>query len=307
MTPYDYPDVSLASVTPITEERLAELLAGQGVAVRQVRGRWWREHARGFLEPVHRLAELSAPEARRPGLCWGYRAALTGDAIDRANAVLPMHLIANVAAHDEAVLPSDARKYHRRQTRRGIRIVHATDLRVFREQGYELMLEWRRRIARRGGAPTREAFMTGLERRTADNGWLNLAALHGDRLLGFSHCYVVDGVAYLEILMVGPDGIAIGLPSRLDFEVIQVLRRTGAASRATSGVHQPEMPGLTAFKARHGFPVVGVPSRFWMAPPLDLWMRLRRPLTYYRLTGRQIERAIAWAHRDPLQPPFEDA
>jgi hypothetical protein len=305
MTAYDYPDVSVARVMPITEERLAELLADEGVTVRKAHGRWWRQHTRGFFEPAHRLAPMSASEARRPGWCWGYRATLRTADARTANAVLPVHLVADVASHDESALPSDARKDHRRQARQGIRIVQATDHRLFREQGYELLLEWRERIARRGRAPSRDRFLAALESRTLENGWLNLAALDGDRLLGSGHSQVVDGTAYLEIQVVGTEGIKIGIAGRLDFEAIQVYRRTGTASRATSGVHQPEMPGLAAFKARHGFPVVGVPSRLWMAPPFDLVVRWRRPLTYYRLSGRHIERAIAWAHRDPDQPPFE--
>jgi hypothetical protein len=274
------------------------------VLVRPPHGRWWREHARGFFEPVHRLAALSVAEARRPGRCWGYRAALRAADVGAASAILPVHLVADIGSHDESALPSDARKDHRRQARQGIRIVQATDQRLFHDQAFELMLEWWPRIARRGHPPGRDRFLAALELRTTENGWLNLAALDGDRLLGFSHSQVVDGTAYLEVQVVGSEGLAMGIAGRLDFEAIQVYRRTGTAHQATSGVHQPEMPGLAAFKTRHGFPVVGVPSRFWMAPPMDLFVRWRRPLTYYRLTGRDIERAIAWAHRDPLQPPF---
>jgi hypothetical protein len=303
---YDYPDASDAEIAPLTEERLARLLADEGETVRQANGRWWREYSRGFYEPVHRLAPLSRAEARRPGVCWGYRATLRPEDAGAANAVLPVHLSTDLASHDESVLPSDSRKDFRRQARLGIRIVQATDLAVLRDQAYEVLTDWWGRMPRRGKAPTQERFLSDLEARTIEDGWLNLAALEGDTLLGFSHSRVVDGIAYLEIQMVSREALAIGLSSRLDFEAIQVYRRTGAASIATSGIHQPEMPGLAAYKIRQGFPVIGVPSRFWMAPPLDLLVRRRRPLTYYRLSGRAIDRAIAWAHEDPAQPRFDD-
>ncbi len=292
MSRYDYPDVSVASVRPVTEEQLAAQLTRDGETVRLAHGRYWREYSGGFFEPVHRMARLSAGEARRPGLCWGFRATLDEAAATAANASLPMHLIVDIAAHDASVLPRDARYNRNKQARQGVRIVQAIDLQVIRDQGYEVMLDWWQRIPRRGAIHTRERYLAELGRRVPADGWLTLAALDGDRLLGFQQSQVVDDTAYMETNTVTAMGLDLGLSGRLDFEATQVFRRNGSIVRATSGVYQPEMPRLAAFKVRHGFPVVRVPSRFWMLKPMELVVRARRPLTYYRLTGRGIDRAV---------------
>ena len=155
MSRYDYPDASLATIAPLTEEQLAGQRARAGDKVRFAHGRYWREFGSGFWEALHWLARMTEGEARRPGPCWGYRATLDDAAADGANASLPLHLIVDIAAHDESALPRDARYDLRRLARRGVRIVQLTDMRLFGDQGYEVMLDWRRRVGLAGPTPTR--------------------------------------------------------------------------------------------------------------------------------------------------------
>jgi len=289
MSRYDYPDASLATIAPLTEEQLAGQRARAGDKVRFAHGRYWREFGSGFWEALHWLARMTEGEARRPGPCWGYRATLDDAAADGANASLPLHLIVDIAAHDESALPRDARYDLRRLARRGVRIVQLTDMRLFGDQGYEVMLDWRRRVGLAGPTPTRERYLQDVGRRLADDGWLVLAGIEDDRLLGYMTAWAVDDSAYLHESTVAAVGLGLGLSNALNVEAVQVLKRSGKVVRVTTGVHQPEMPSLTAYKIRHGFPVVHVPSRAWMVKPLDLILRARRPLAYYRLTGRGSE------------------
>ena len=234
---------------------------------------------------------MSPEQARRPTLCWGYRATLDDRASGFANASLPIHLLTDVARYDEAILPERARYDRRKLGRIGVRIVRVTDMRIFGDQGYTLLADWRRRIARRNLAtPSEERFLEGIERRLGDESWLTVAALDGDTLLGYATGWAVDDCGYINENYVGSAGIKLGLSSALNHEIVEAFKRTGSVARVGCGLHDPTEPGLTNFKIRHGFPLVHVPARVWMLQPAAMIVRARRPLAYYRLTGRDIDR-----------------
>jgi hypothetical protein len=274
----------------LTEEELARQLIGHGAHVRTFRGRWWRRH-RGWWEPVHRLALLRRTEIRLPGPAWGYRASLAEADAGIANATFPVHLMSDLTAHDPASLPRDSRRAVRRAERQGVRIVRLTDIRLLAEQGHQLVLDWHRRVGPRTAAPTLEGFLAEEGRHLADD-WLVLGAIEGDRLLGYSTAWAVDDIAYLHEVKVATAEVRRGITAALNVAELDVLRRTGGIRRVTIGLHEPEKPSLTLYKTRNGFPVVQVPSRAWMALPAEILMRARRPLAYYRMTGRHLKQAM---------------
>ncbi len=292
MPRYDYPDVSLAVIQPLTEEQLAAQRARNGEKVRLVHGRYWRETLRGFFEPIHWLARLAPDEATRPALGWGFRAVLDEKHAATATASLPLHLIGDLSTYEEATLPGDARRAIRRLARQGVRIVHVTDPRILRDQGYDILLDWRQRVGRPGSARSRDDYLAEFDKRVSDPGWLTLAAIEGDRLLGYQTAFAVDDVAYLHEIKVATTALSRGLTAVLDFETMRVLKGTDSVRRATIGLHEPEKPSLTAYKVRHGFPVVQVPARVWMLKPAELLLRWRSPMAYYRLTGRGLMSVI---------------
>jgi hypothetical protein len=284
---YDYPAATSAVVTPTTEERLAADLAAAGTPLRLAHGRWWRRIGRGFYESLHWLAAMSAAEARRPGLCWGYRTALDEGSHAASNGSIPLHMVPDVEGYGESRLPRDAQRAIRRMTRRSIRIVHVTDMRVLVDQSYPIAEDWYRRVDRSAPMPSRERHLAYLERHLADPSWLILAAIDADdRLLGYQLSWSIDDAGYLWEIKVASDALRLGVTAVLDFEAVRAFQRAGTIHRITAGLHQPEKVTLTTYKVRHGFPVIQVPARAWMMAPIGALMRRRRPDAYYRLTGR---------------------
>jgi hypothetical protein len=284
MSRYDYPDASQAVITPITEEELAQRLDRDDVRIRLFRGRYWRTR-RGWWEPVHPLARLVRHEIGRPGLAWGYRAALEDASPSVADAAIPVHLMADVVGWSEASLPRDARRSVRRAASSGIRIVRLTDVRLLADQGYAIALDWSRRVPLPVAMPSRDAYVAGLERSMA-NGRLMLAAVIDDRLVGYSSARAVDDVAYFQEIKVATEDLRLGVTAALDRATILAIQRDPAVRWASMGPHEPEWPTLTTFKNRNGFPVVSVPAVAWIAKPVELYLRARRPLSWYRLSGR---------------------
>ncbi len=292
MSRYDYPDASLAVVQPLTEEQLAAQRARNGEKVRLVNGRFWRETLRGFFEPIHWLARLAPTEATRPALAWGFRAALDDEDTAAANASLPLHLIGDLSTYEESTLPSDARRAIRRLARQEVQIIQVTDPRILRDQGYDILLDWHQRVGRPGPPLSRDEYLNEADKRVNSDGWLTLAAIEGNRLLGYQTAFAVDDVAYLHEIKVATAVLSRGLTAVLDFEAVKAFKRIDSVRRATIGLHEPEKPSLTAYKVRHGFPVVQVPARVWMLRPAELFLRLRSPMAYYRLTGRGLMSVI---------------
>jgi hypothetical protein len=230
---------------------------------------------------------MTAAEARLPGPGWGFRTALDDASRGQANASIPLHLVPDVDRYDESVLPRDARRAIRRMTRRSIRIVHVTDMRVLVDQSYPVAEDWYRRVDRPTPMPSQERHLADLERRLADPSWMVLAAIDAeDRLLAYQLSWAIDDAGYLWEIKVASDALRLGITAVLDYEAVRTFQRAGSIRRITAGLHQPEKATLTAYKVRHGFPVVQVPARAWILGPVGALMRRRRPEAYYRLTGR---------------------
>lgn len=279
---YDYPDASVATFRQLSEAALAERLRRAGKRVRHVGGRHWIETRRGFLEPVHHLAALSTAEVHllRPWL--GIRAVLDEPSRSRATGTLPIHLMEDIAEYAENRLARDQQRYLRRQPAH-VRIVHVTDDRILRDQAYGLLIEW---CARRSVAlPSAAGFFEKMRTRVHQDGWLVLAAIDGDRLLGYITASIVEGVAYLEESKVAEDGLKLRVGVAMDHAALLAFKRAGVVSRVTVGLHQPEFPSLTEHKVRQGFPVVHLPTAAFVRWPVDRWLRRRHPLEYYRWTG----------------------
>jgi hypothetical protein len=283
---HDYPSASNATVHPIGEDDLARELLRDGQRLRFAHGRHWRDAGHGFFEPVHWLARFLTADAQPPGRCLGFRYALDGTSSDQADGSLPVHLLTDVAGYREERLPHDARRYLRRLPSTGVRLVWVTDARLMRDQGYEVMMDWRRRVGRMRFAPDRERFIRSMERRLDDGSWLVLAGVRDGRLLGFMTAQVVDDTAYLYESKIATEGLRYRLSSALDHAAILAFQRGGSVSQVSAGLHQPELPGLTAYKLRQGFPVVHIATRVHVAKPVALFLRYRHPMKYYRMTGR---------------------
>jgi Acetyltransferase (GNAT) domain len=283
---YHYPPPERARIVPRTESSHAARLAASGSRIRLAHGRYWMQRRSGFYDTVHWLARLTLDEARLPGPCWGYRAALVDEQVGDANGVLAIHLMRDLEDYSEARLRKDARRALKRLSTAGVEIVNVTDDHVFVDQGYEVMLDWRARVGATTDPPPRERYFTALRDAITDEASLVLAAMDKDRLLGYVIATVVDGSAHLLESKIRSDALRLGVGIGLDHQTVLALQRSGVVREISAGPHQPELPSVTAYKTRYGFPIVHLPTRVCLPGVLGRVIAKHRPFSYYRLTGR---------------------
>jgi hypothetical protein len=274
-----------ASLVPMHEEELATYRRGLGANVVAHRGRYWYERNRGLFEPVHLMARLNAAEATRPApWCWGFRAALSDASAAQSNGSMPVHLLADVAAYGVQSLSAN-RRYHLRRSQRAVQIVQVLGPQILASDGYEVFLS----AGKRTGMPhlSKEQFLSSMDRWISSPSSILLAGLVGDRLGGYVAGFAVEHTAYIEVVDLATEALSTHISTGLHFEFIQACRRSVGVNEIVHSPHIPEDPRLGVFKAGIGFPVVNVPSRIRMFPPIDALLRWRKPFAHYRLTGQE--------------------
>jgi hypothetical protein len=197
-----------------------------------------------------------------------------------------MHLITDVEGYDVSRLPSRTRRELRQFQRNDVRIVHVKNPEVFQDQGYEVMCAWLARTRHRAAAPVKR-YLADAERNILDPTRLVLAGMAGDKLLGYSTSWVVEGSVYIWEFHVSPEAFSLHLSTALWFETAQVYRRCGFAREICAGLAMPEKDGLTSYKNRLGFQLVRIPTRVWLLPLLAGYIRSRHPYQHYRFTGEE--------------------
>jgi hypothetical protein len=272
-------------VVPLTEEERAASLAACGATVVRHRGRPWHAVRPGFFEPVHLLARLEAHEATRPSpLAWGFRAALASGSAPAADATLPLHVLEDLQSWDPGRL-SPRRRGKLRRCGRDAVIVPLREGRLLEEQGYAIYASHLARTRHRR-VPAEPAFRAQARRLVTAGRPLVLVALVEGRLAGWVHGTAVEGVAYVDDVVVGTAFLPHQLGLGLNVELLLAFRRSPGLHTVVHGLHAREDPGLDEFKEGLGFRVVRVPARVSLPAPVRLWLRLRRPHVHYRLTGR---------------------
>jgi hypothetical protein len=252
----------------------------------QHRGRYWRETYRGLFEPIHPMARLTVEEATRPSrLCWGYHATLVETERASANASKPMHLLADLEAYGPHVLSAN-RRYHLRRSQRQVEFAQVLDLGPLEDEAYGVF----RSAQGRTNNPfrtvrSRAQFIEEMTWFTSRPSAIILAGLLDGRLGGWIAGFAVDGTAYVELVDISTDALSSHISTGLHFTFADICRRSGGIREIAHSPHIPEDPALAVFKEGIGFPVVRVPSRFWMAPFAEPIIRRRRPFLHYRLTG----------------------
>jgi hypothetical protein len=267
------------------EESLARSLRRVGRSVIAHRGRYWMEAPRGFYQPIHWMARLRADQATPPRrLAWGYRATLRDeDGGAHGNATLPVHLLADVAGYTFEELP----RRHRRDIRvcaKRATIVELTGPQLLREQG----LEVKRSAVQRTGygtAGSPELYLADLDHFFGHDSQLVLAGLVDGRLGGYLTGTLVEGTAYIDNVWIATEALRTAIGTAMVFEFVQACRRAGDAREVVYGLHSVEDHSLGAFKESLGFPVTRVPAKARLNWLVAAAVRLRRPHTYYRLTG----------------------
>jgi hypothetical protein len=263
---------------------LAAMRAAEGEAVVLRGGCHWRSAYPGFFQPVHLLARVQASAVRRPArLCWGFRAALPGEEAHRANASIPLHILADVRGFSEASLCRNRRSDLRR-SRRLVEFRQLGSPALLFEQGHAVYMSAVRRLGH-WPALSEAAYHRRLARRVAHGPRLLIAGLVEGRLRGYLDSYAIDDVLYTDQIFVATDALRTGIGTGLYVETLLAAARHGAIREVCNSLHRPENPSLGHFKAGLGFRVVQVPALASIRAPMRRYLRVHRPATWYRLTG----------------------
>lgn len=267
----------------LSETQLAIMRALEGDAVVSRAGCHWRNAHPGFYQPTHLLARVGAADVRQPtALCWGFRAALRAEDQHAANASVPVHVLAGLGAFDERRL-SRNRRGDLRRARRCVELRRLTSPALLLDEGYGVFLSAAERLGcwRRLTLPE---YRSRVLRRARHGGRMFVAGLVDGKLRGYLDAFAVGNVLYTDELYVATDAMRTGIGTGLYVETLLAGREAGLQT-VCNGLHRPEAPQLSHFKAGLGFDVVQVPARLAMPAPIRAFLRARRPAAYYRLTG----------------------
>ena len=280
-------DVSEAVLASMTEAEMAQRLRERGMRVLVHRGRYWAATYRGFYEPVHWLAGLTADEAVRPAMCcWGFRSTLHESAAEMATASMPVYLMSNLRDYSFERLPAK-RRTDLRKCRKQTRIVQIIDPQILVEQGFAVAVSSARRIGRVLPA-SQQQYREKVGDACRDDRRVLLAGVVDDKLAGYLSGYAVDNVAYVESVVIATESLPTAVGTGLVFDFVEICRRSTEIDRIVYGQHSLEDDKLTFFKEGMGFPVTHIPCRVWMAPFVSSYLRWRHRYKFYRLTGKDV-------------------
>lgn len=283
MTQKKLRDTSRTTMPSLTEDEMALWLREQGLFVTYHKGHHWYSRYPGFFRPVSPQKRLEYKSASRPHkLCWGFEATLSDSTY--ANGSQPTYLLSDLQNY---TLQSLGRK-RRQKICRGlnhIEIVEVCSPELLIEHGYRVVCSYVKRT-RSMKLPTHKQYLKEL------NNWFNprrgqiLAGLIGGQLSGFIMNYAVDGTAYGSKCFVATEALSSNICSVLQFEWLQICRRTEGINEAILGKEMPELPSLCQYKKEMNYPLVNLPTRYWIPELAIPFVRRLRPHTYYRLTAR---------------------
>lgn len=272
-----------AQLETVTMEQLAAWHSRQGHKIILADDRYWMVHY-GFYRTLHWLDQVPARLLRRPKpSCWGLHALVSPRDVSVANASTPLHVIQNLPAFTDADIAPTKRRVVRRAQKQ-IRLIQIRDPETLKRQGWAVFESSAQRLGLHEGV-TCESWTGTVDWLVRESGRLITGALLDGRLVAYTESFMIDDVAYLDEIFVATDALPSNVSALLTFELAQTYRRTGAVRTFCNSPPLPEHPGLSYFKSQMGFALVGYPAYFWALAPARYYLRARRPLAYYRLTG----------------------
>jgi hypothetical protein len=114
---------------------------------------------------------------------------------------------------------------------------------------------------------------------------LVLAALQGDRMLGFATGFAVDEAAYHGVVYVGDEGLPHHVSLSLFHAFATLVARRRTIRELMHGLEDRDDLGLLEFKRRIGLVVTQVPARVWLAPGVGPLLHYLHPQKHYRWVG----------------------
>jgi len=278
----------LAILPSLSEEEFASWLHLRGARVVLHNGRYWLVKPFGFFHGIHPFAKMSAKEATRPGgLCWGFRTTLDDADSHLANAILPLHLLSDVANYDLQSL-SPRRRNQIRNCFKHVEIIPIQTPDLLLEQGLRVAVSAHSRT-NYGVTPEKKRYAKEIVNFFAAPCGLILGGLVDGRLAGYLVSYAVGSTAYVDDAIVDTNHLSTNISSALFFVLSQICKQSGRIKQVVHGLHTPENAGLCHYKETLGLSLVKVPAFTWFLPPTGNIIKRLRPYAYYRLKG---ERAV---------------
>lgn len=272
-----------ALLEAVTTEQLVSWHSGQGRKIVLANDRYWIVHF-GFYRTLHWLDQVPSSFLCRPRpSCWGLHALVSPSEVSVANASTPLHVIQNLPAFTDADIAPTKRRVLRR-AREQIRLIQIRNPETLRRQGWSVFQSSAQRLGLHEGI-TYERWTETVDWLVRESGRLITGALLDGRLVAYTESFMIGDVAYLDEMFVATDALPSNVSALLTFELSQTYRRTGAVRTFCNSPPLPERPGLSYFKSQMGFALIGHPAYFWALAPARYYLRTRRPLAYYRLTG----------------------
>jgi hypothetical protein len=276
--------MGMTAVTSLSEIEAGALAVAKGHHVVRHGSRQWEQVKPGFYEPVHLLGTLAETDASRPTrACWGYRAVVPPGT--ETGTRLVVYLIDDVPGYDIGALNSSRRHKLRRAQRSPVRLFPLTDDALLQREGYAVCRSAYRRFGART-PPTAQQYgrwMAGLDIGRRTNG---LAAILDGRLVGYNLAHVIEGIAYLGDFHVETEVLPTNVGTALSFELLQLLRDSGAVKSAWNGNVSPDDGGMIRFKTSMGYRCTALPTRLHLLPGTAALLRRWKPSRFERLTGQ---------------------
>jgi hypothetical protein len=269
------------TVPSVSEPEYSEFLRLQGQTIIQFNGRYWQENPKGFLRPVQYLAQLEdRPKGKPPGRHWGFMAPVP---VNLATNCITVHLMENVAGYDFEKLSKKARNLVRKGMK-NLEIKEIADPTILKNEGYDIYVSSMRRTARK--PISYEEYIVDVDRLVAPGYRLVLGARREGRLVAYMSAHAINGIAQAHDLQINYEGSKYEAARVLMHEMLTAIQRSGDIEKFAIGWYCRELPGLTDYKIRSGFPLTKIPVYIKMNPAVRCLLKFLRPDQHSRLTGK---------------------
>jgi len=268
----------------MTVEETVEADRKLGMKFHYSQGTWWREVKPFFYQSAIVTTRL-APGASSPSL-WsalgGYYH-MVPDGTESNGAIIANE-ISDPVGYDLQSLKRKRNKILRALNL--FRIQQVTNLQDLLTAGYDIYLDWERRIRNvhtKRSAP--QAFQRWISSVFAHPHGMILGAYSGDRLAAFMTVYASDGVANSSKTFSHSEFSNMTPSSALVYAFIKIASNNPEIRRVWDGLRHTN-PSLQRFKAEMGFEMISYPAYIRLRPGIRPLVRWCFPAEYRRLMGQ---------------------
>jgi GNAT superfamily N-acetyltransferase len=273
----------MVTLKSLSEAEAGALAIKRGRRVVWDRGRYWQQSKPGFYEPVHLLSATAEHRTSPPTrACWGCRSVVPpGTDTDTR---LVVYFIDDIPGYDIGALTASRRHKLRRAQRSCARLFPLADDALLQREGYEVCVSAYGRFGK--PPPTAQQYEQWMATQGIGEQTYGVAATIDGELIGYILAHVIEGTSYWEDFHVKAEALRTNVATALAYELVQMLRDSGAVKTAWNGNVSPDDEGMTRFKTSMGYACTPFPTRIHLRPGAGALLRRWRPRRYERLTGQ---------------------